>query len=272
MEDLAGQGVPSFLQVAHGLDVAAVGLLGGQGADVHRLGDAAVGGDRLAERGGVAVALQHPDDVVGADLAGVDRHDEAQDVMPVRAHAFQVDLAAGEGVQRTVVGVFLDPPAFLVGDVGERGPVLDAEQRDEAEHQVGVRARISDDDVGPLPAVLVEQDVDHVEGVSDGAGHDPGAGPGGLVVDHVEPGHTPFWSEVLAVWAGVDAGDRDDEPHPVDGGDHAAAECLGERDSGLGVDQRRVGQRERLGRQVSRDTCASRSGSSAGTPLFATGA
>jgi hypothetical protein len=80
VEDLGRQGVPAFLQVAHGLDVAPVGLLGGQGADMQCLGDAAVGGDRLPERGGVPVALQHADHVVGADLAGVDRHDHAQDV------------------------------------------------------------------------------------------------------------------------------------------------------------------------------------------------
>jgi len=33
----------------------------------------------------VPVALQHPDHVVRADLAGVDRHDHAQDVVPVGA-------------------------------------------------------------------------------------------------------------------------------------------------------------------------------------------
>jgi hypothetical protein len=56
--------------------------------------DAAVGGDGLAERGGVTVALQHGDHVVGADLAGVDRGDHPQDVAPVLADLPQIDPRA----------------------------------------------------------------------------------------------------------------------------------------------------------------------------------
>src|SRR5437870_481229 len=82
--DLPGQGVPSLLQVADALDVPAVGLVGVDVAeDMQRLEDPAAGGDRLAERGGVAVALQHRHDVVGADRAGVDRGDDPEDVLPV---------------------------------------------------------------------------------------------------------------------------------------------------------------------------------------------
>jgi hypothetical protein len=82
--DLAGQGVAAFLQVADALDVAAVGLVHVDVVqDVQRLEDPAVGGDRLAEGGGVAVALQHRHHLVGPDGAGVDRGDDAQDVLPV---------------------------------------------------------------------------------------------------------------------------------------------------------------------------------------------
>jgi hypothetical protein len=132
-----------------------------------------------------AVPLEHADHVVGADLARVDRDHDAEDVAPVRADPGQVDPAAGERAERPVVGRGADAPALLVGDVGQRGPVLPAQQGDQPEDQVGVRAGVRDDDVGPLAAVLAEPDVDHVEGVADGAGHDLGADPGSLVIDHV---------------------------------------------------------------------------------------
>ncbi|GAA2440752.1 hypothetical protein GCM10010191_65930 [Actinomadura vinacea] len=100
------------------------------------LEDPAVGGDGFTERGGVAVALEHGDDVVGADGAGVDRGDYAQDVLPVTADLVQDDLFPGEGVQGPVVGGRADPPALLVGQVGQGGPVGDAEQFQQAENQV----------------------------------------------------------------------------------------------------------------------------------------
>jgi hypothetical protein len=104
VERLAGQRVAALLQVAHALDVAPVCLLGGQQADVQRLGDPAVHRDGFPERGRVAVALQHADHVVGADLAGVDGDHDAEDVAPVRADPAQVDPAAGERAQRPIVG------------------------------------------------------------------------------------------------------------------------------------------------------------------------
>jgi len=65
----------------------------------------------------VAVALQHGDHVVGADLAGVDGGDHPQNVAPVLADLPQIDLPPGEGVQRPVVGAGADSPAPLVGQV-----------------------------------------------------------------------------------------------------------------------------------------------------------
>jgi hypothetical protein len=74
--DLPGQGVAAFLQVADALDVAPVGLVGVDVAeDVQGLEDPPVHRDGLAERGGVAIALEHGDHVVSADGAGVDRGD-----------------------------------------------------------------------------------------------------------------------------------------------------------------------------------------------------
>ena len=57
--------------------------------------------------------------------------------------------------------------------------------------------------------------------------------PIALVVDHVQPRHAPLGPEVLPVGPGERGRDRDDEPHPVDRGDQAAAQRLGERDARL---------------------------------------
>ena len=137
------------------------------------------------------VALEHGDHVVGPDGAGVDRGDDAQDVLPVPPDLSQVDLAPGEGVQRAVVGVGFDPPAFLVGQVRQGGPVGDPEQLQQPEHQIRVRAGVGHDDLGDLAAVQAEDDVDHVQGIPHGPRHDLGSAPHPLVVYCVQPGHAP---------------------------------------------------------------------------------
>jgi SAM-dependent methyltransferase len=53
---------------------------------VQHLEEPAVGGDGLAESGGVAIALEHGDDVVGPHGPGVDRGDDSKDVLPVPAY------------------------------------------------------------------------------------------------------------------------------------------------------------------------------------------
>jgi hypothetical protein len=137
--DLPGQRVAALLEVADALDVAPVTFVDIDVAeDVQGLEDPPVHRNRLPQRRGVPVALEHGDHVVGADGDGVDRCGDAQDVLPVPADLRGVDPAAGEGVQRAVVGVGLDPPAFLVGQVRERGPVGDAQQLQQAEDYVGI--------------------------------------------------------------------------------------------------------------------------------------
>jgi len=73
VEYLLRQVVATFLEVADALDVAPVGLVVDEGEDVERLEDPPVVGDRLAQRGGVAVTLEHPDHVVGPYRPSVDR-------------------------------------------------------------------------------------------------------------------------------------------------------------------------------------------------------
>jgi hypothetical protein len=69
-------------------------------------------------------------------------------------HLGQVDPAAGEGVQRPVVGERVDPPALLVGQVGQRGPVGDAHQLQDPEHQVGVYMDKVKRELGRSPGAL----------------------------------------------------------------------------------------------------------------------
>ena len=57
-------------------------------------------------------------------------------------------------------------------------------------------------------------------------------------------------AEVLAVGAGVEGADRDDEPQAVGRGDFPAAPRLRQRDLGLGVDQPGVGADQGLGPDV----------------------
>src|SRR5664279_2390830 len=87
--------MPALLQVADAFDAAAQVLVVDQGEHVQSLEDPPVGVDCLAERGGVPVALQHPHHVIGADRAGVDGGDQAQDVRPPLADLAQVELPAG---------------------------------------------------------------------------------------------------------------------------------------------------------------------------------
>ena len=121
MEYLLGERVPSFLEVAHSFDAAPVRRAVDDRQDVEGLEDAAVDGDRLGQGGGVPVALQGPDQIRRADLAGVDRGDQPQDLTPVAPHLAQVEFPPGEGVQAPVIGAVLGPPSFLVGRSASAG-------------------------------------------------------------------------------------------------------------------------------------------------------
>jgi hypothetical protein len=84
-----------------------------------------------------AAGREDAQDVVGGDGAGVDRRDDAQDVRPLALDAAEVDLAARGRVQRPVVGADEDAPQLGVGEVGELRAVVEAQQRDQREDDVG---------------------------------------------------------------------------------------------------------------------------------------
>lgn len=65
---------------------------------MQRLEDPPSHRDGLAELGRVAVALEHADHVVGADLAGEDGGHDAEDFAPVRADPARV----ADGLARAV--------------------------------------------------------------------------------------------------------------------------------------------------------------------------
>jgi hypothetical protein len=130
------------------------------------------------------------------------------------------------------------------------GAVVEVEQGDHAEDDVAIGAGVGDDHLGPAAGVLAVDQIDHVQRVPAGARQDPAGEPDALIGDHVQPRRATPPPEVLGVRAGVDAADRDDEPHPVDPGDEAAAPPWGEIDAVLSGDQRCVRERVVLRAQI----------------------
>jgi len=104
VEHRPGEVVAALLEVAHGLDLAAVGFVVDVGEDVQRLEDPPVVGQGFPELGRVAAVGEHPQHVMRADRAGVDGPGQAQQIGPVRADPPEVDRAAGGGGERAVVG------------------------------------------------------------------------------------------------------------------------------------------------------------------------
>jgi hypothetical protein len=72
----AGEVVAAFLEVAHALDLAAVGLVVDVREDVQRLEDPPVVRERVTQLCGRAAGREDPEDVVGWDGAGVTRSDD----------------------------------------------------------------------------------------------------------------------------------------------------------------------------------------------------
>ena len=95
---------------------------------------------------------------------------------------------------------------------------------------------------GRRPAVLAVDQVDHVQRVPWGAGHDPmPASPTAWSVSrfsHVAPRRRPKYFGLGRAWM-LRTGTTNRIPSTA--GDQAAAPRLGEGDVGLGVDQRGVG-------------------------------
>jgi hypothetical protein len=85
VEEVSGQVVAAFLQVAHAVDLRPVRGLIDIRQRVQGLEDPPVVRQRLTELGRVAAVGEHPQHVVGADRAGVDGAGQAQQIRPVRA-------------------------------------------------------------------------------------------------------------------------------------------------------------------------------------------
>jgi hypothetical protein len=185
--------------------------------------------------------LQDADHVMGGYLPGMHGGDHAQDVRPVPADLVKVDAAAGGLVQGAIVGADVNTPQLRVGQVRQHRAVVEAEQGNDAEHDVGVGTLIGDQDLRTWPAVGVVDEVHHMQGVLGRTGDHLASQAHRLVGDHVQPGNAAFASEVFRVGPGVGGADRDDETHSVHCGDHPAAPRLREADRGLGLDEHSVG-------------------------------
>ena len=149
--------------------------------------------------------------------------DDAQDVGPV-----PVDL------------VDIDAPEFGVGEIGEDGPVVEPEEREDAEHDIGVGALIGNDDVWGWASVGVVDEIDDVERVFRGAGDDFPCQSYGTVRDHVEPGHATFPSEVFGVRSCINGADRHHETHAINRSYLSATPKSGEPDFCLRIDEHAV--------------------------------
>lgn len=78
--------------------------------------------------------------------------------------ALERNPAPGGRRKRSVGGWWsADGPHLLIRHVGQCRPVRVAEEMQEAEDEVALGGGVGDDDVGTLPAVLVVDDIDHVE-------------------------------------------------------------------------------------------------------------
>ena len=209
-----------------GADGAPVALVGDELEQVKGLEDPAVVGERVAQTGGAAVAGEHADQVVAADLAEGQGAGHAQHVVPVGADAFQADGVAGDGLERAVVGGGVDPPQPGVGDVGDPRGELVAADGEQAEDDVGVGGGVGHHGVGLRAAVAGVDGVEDEQRVAQGSGHDDAAQSHHLVVDDVQPGGALVpQSEVARAAAGVQGLHRHGEAHPVGGGDQPAAQA-----------------------------------------------
>ena len=240
----------AFLEVAHPLDLAPVGLVVDVGQHVQGLEDPPVVGQGFAELGGLARRRQHPDDVVGAAPRRCGWRRRGEGCRPSAGAPYPSRSFPWRPRERPVVGGEIEPPQLGVGQVGQLRAVVEAQQPQQPEHHVAVGTGVADDHLRPAPSLLAVDQVDEVQRVPRGARHHRPGQPYGLVVDQIQPRRATPAPEVLRVGSGVDAAHGHDEADAVDGGDQPASPVLGQGDVGLGLDQRAVGGGEVLSPEV----------------------
>ena len=219
-----GKSVAELLAVELGEDAAALFLAvdveprGSPGVAEHvqRLDDPSQLGERVGERSGTVLDLQHAHDGAGMDATELQRSRQAQHVLPVAGDEIGVDAVAREPVQRAVVGGSVDAPEPGVADVGEPGAELVAEQPEQSDYRVGISCCVGHDLGGFEIGFLAEQQSQNDQAVApsggfadgsprgDGAGHDDDTQPGELVGNEVVVGDAAAGAEVFWVGSGVD--------------------------------------------------------------------
>ena len=78
------------------------------------------------------------------------------------AHAVQVDPAPGGAIERSVVRCEVDAPQLGVGQVGQLGAVVEAQQAQQGEHHVAVGAGVANDHLRPPTGLLAVDEVDEM--------------------------------------------------------------------------------------------------------------
>jgi hypothetical protein len=144
------------------LDPPAEGLLVEVAKDVHGLGQASQGGQRLGNpigRAGVGEAL---DDDVRRGEPILERGGDPDEPVPLLDDDGDVDRAAQQRVEPAVIGAAIDAVKHLVGKILEPGHEVDTEQDAQAPQRFGKSARIGRVLANPQDGVVLENAVENV--------------------------------------------------------------------------------------------------------------
>ena len=137
----------------------------------------------------------------------------------------------GYHVELAVVGLWVDAPEARTADVGNARAESIAEESEQAEHDIGIRAGVGHDLHGLKFRLLFEHYGEQDQAVAQRAGHRNRVQPGELVRQQVVPGHAPQRSKVLRIGTGVNNADGYHKPHAVGRGDFAAAPGVRQSDA-----------------------------------------
>ena len=143
----------------------------------------------------------------------------------------------GYHVELAVVGLWVDAPEARTADVGNARAESIAEESEQAEHDIGIRAGVGHDLHGLKFRLLFEHYGEQDQAVAQRAGHRNRVQSGELIREQVVPRHAPERAEVLRIRTGVNGTDRNHETHPVGRGDFTAAPSVSKGDAILCCDQ-----------------------------------
>jgi len=204
--DGAGQGVAPLTAAEQVVDGPPVGRVVGVFEHVQGLDHPAELGQGMGEAGRAGAALQRAQDRRGDDSTGPQRGGEPADLVPVAGDEPGVDAVTRQPVQRPVVGLAVDAPQPLVGQVGQpRCPPV-AQRPGQGKDDLGGAGGVSGDHLGLDAGLVGQQPVEDVKAVALGSRYQL-LGEHGVGVGHpriLRGAALP--AEVAGVVGGVDGG------------------------------------------------------------------